>query len=270
MSTDPDLIDRLAADARAESHRTVTGPDMPWIRDRAARHRRRRKRVQGLVAAIVLAGVTAGGMWAASRPGGDVAVVADGAAVDDHGDLGRNGPAFQPPVSTAPDGLAQCDRTAVVEGLDVSFVATDEQEITRLEALSGRYSGQPGVRAVVPTIDGRVKLVIDDDAAPELVAEAESDGLEVVTSCVTAADLRAMQSVLATTVEGDDYITFGYSVFTDTASLSTSLPDEQIRAALVQAGIPAERIDSVVAIDIGQAGEIGRLIGGTGSTGGGS
>ncbi len=235
---------------------------MPWIRERAARRRRRRKRAQGLVAVIALVGVTAGGMLAASRPGGEIVVVAaDGARTADPGELGRSGPVFQSPVTSASDGMAACDRSLVTDGLDMGFVVSGEQEITRLEELSGHYSGRPGVRAVVSTTDGRVKLVIDDEAPPELVAEAESDGLEVVTSCVTAADLRAVQSVLATTVEGDDYITFGYSVFTDMASLSTSLPEAQIRAALSQAGIAAERIDSVVAIDIGQPGQVGRLVG---------
>lgn len=263
MSTDLDLVDDLAAAARTESQRTLTGPDMPWVRDRAARHRRRRRRAQGLVAAVALAGVTAGGMWAASRPGGDTVVLAaDGARTADPGELGRSGPVFQSPVTTASDGVAACDRSLVTDGLEMGFVVTDEEEITRLEELSGRYSGQPGARAVVPTTDGRVKLVVDDEIDTELVAEAERDGLEVVTSCVTAADLRAVQSVLsAVTVEGDDYVTSGYSVFTDMVSMSTSLPEDQIRAALTQAGIAAERIDSVVAIDIGQPGQVGRLIG---------
>lgn len=50
-------------------------------------------------------------------------------------------------------------------------------------------------------------------------------------------------------------------------SMSTSLPEDQIGAALTQAGIAAERIDSVVAIVIGLPGQIGRLTG-DGGTGG--
>lgn len=263
MSTDLDLIDDLAADVRAESHRTVTKPEMPWIRERAARRRRRRVLAQALATAGLVAGLGAGGAWAQAKYDQEevVVVATDGA----QGQLDRNAGDGDAPVTTSSPA---CDRLRVTEGLDIGFVVTDEQEITRLEELSGRYSGQPGARAVVTTTDGRVKLIVDDEVDPELVAEAEREGLEVVTSCVTAADLRAVQSALATvTVEGDDYVTSGYSVFTDMASMFTSLPEDRIRAALVQAGIAAERIDSVVAIDIGQPGQVGRLIGNDGTGG---
>ena len=262
MSTDFDLLDRLAADVRAESVRKASGPDMSWIRSRAARRRRQRLGVQGLIAVLALGGLTGGGMWAASRSGGGTVVATDGTTVPDSGDLGRSGPRFQSPATTAADKAATCDRAQVTEGLDAGYVISDEQEITRLEELSGRYSGRPGVRAVVPTTDGRVKMVIDDEATPELVTEAENDGLEVVTSCVTAAYLRAAESILnSITVDGEHYITSGYLVFTDMMSLSTSLPEAEIRAALEQAGIPAERIDSVVTIESGQPGQLGRLSG---------
>ena len=192
-------------------------------------------------------------------------VATDGTSVADPGGLGRSGPKFQSPTPTTSPG---CDRSLVTEGLEMGFVVSGEQEITRLEELSGRYSGRPGMRAVVPTNDGRVKLVVDDEAAQELVAEAESDGLDVVTSCVSAADLRAVESVLdGAPVDGEHFIISGYSVFTDMVSLSTSLPEAEIRAALVQAGIPAERIDSVVTLSFGSPGQAGRLID-TGGTAG--
>lgn len=257
MTMDLNLIDDLAADVRAESQRTTTRPDMPWIRQRAGRRRRRRVLAQTVATAVLVAGIGAGGAWAQARIERDEVgiVVASGGEEA----VGRNARAGESPLST---NIAACDRTRVTEGLEMGFVVTDEQEITRLEELSGRYSGRPGARAVVPTTDGRVKLVVDDEVDPELVAEAGRDGLEVVTSCVTAADMRALDSVLATVVvEGDDYVTAGYSVFDDMASLSTSLSEEKIRGALAQAGMTAERIDSVVVIVVGQPGQIGRLIG---------
>lgn len=154
---------------------------------------------------------------------------------------------------TEPNHPCFHDQAATV--LDVAYVITDEAEITKHEALSARYLSMPGVRAVVASPAGGTYVIVDDEADESVIQEAEADGLTLARSCVSAADLRAAQS-LKLALGKDDYLSVGYYVFNDEIQISTSRSEEEVRAALATAGVR-----SPVTVDVGNPGDLGRGVG---------
>ncbi len=135
--------------------------------------------------------------------------------------------------------------------LDAHYTLSDELECDRQEELSARYqAGMPGVRAVVASPNGHTYVVVDEEVTGSVMRQAEADGLRIVRTSVSAADLR---SALQITLEMGkyDYMSVGYMVFEDQIEVFTSRPEVEVRRALEEAGVR-----SPVSVVIGAPGAI--------------
>ena len=137
---------------------------------------------------------------------------------------------------SGPDPARPCLRDDAAIVLDPDYVITDQADIAKQELLSAKYQTMPGIRAVVTSATGERYLVVDEEVDGTVTREAQADGLKLVRSCVSSSDLRSAQA-MKLDLSKDNYMAVSYNVLRDEIEVSTSVPLDQVVAAIDRAGI---------------------------------